>query len=276
MCITLSYKELEVVKAHHNQLNHKIASINLRICPGDRIGMYAVNHYEWAVANYAAVKAGLILVCINPAYQPRELSFALRHVGMRAIVSDTTYGRLPFSSVLSAAIQMGGVEQLEHVIFLDKTDFAIDGISTHQIGSMINDADSGDTAEMERRIASADFDSPCNIQFTSGTTGQPKAATLTHHNLINHGNFMIGPSDAESGRCGFLAQVPFFHSGGCSSTFSSMLNYGNELIIPMPHFDAMAGLKALKAYDHIAYISGVPTMYNDMLQVIKMAGIISN
>ena len=74
---------------------------------GDRIGMYAVNHYEWIVTNYAALKAGLILVCINPAYQPRELHFALNHVGVKAIVSDTVYGRIPFTSVLNAAMDQG-------------------------------------------------------------------------------------------------------------------------------------------------------------------------
>ena len=149
---SFTFSQLE---QHTNAMAANLIGLGLK--PQDRIGIYAVNHYQWVVANYAALKAGLIVVCINPAYQPRELSFALKHVGMKAIVSDTTYGRLPFSTVLNAAMSTG--HELEHVIFMDSTDFNRDDIAIHQMSEMIKDADSSDKAEMERRIAIADFDS---------------------------------------------------------------------------------------------------------------------
>ena len=143
------------LEEHTNAMAANLISLGLK--PQDRIGIYAVNHYQWVVANYAAIKAGLIVVCINPAYQPRELSFALNHVGMKAIVSDTNYGRLPFSTILNAAMDIN--HQLEHVIFMDSADFNRDDVNVHQMKEMINDADSSYKAEREERIALTDFDS---------------------------------------------------------------------------------------------------------------------
>ena len=137
--------------------------------------MYAVNHYEWIVTNYAALKAGLILVCINPAYQPRELNFALNHVGLKAIVSDTVYGRIPFSKVLNAAMDQGRLRSfyqasylykfcalghtLEHVIFLGESDFYRNDTNVHLLGNLLEGADSIHCNEVEKRIADMDFDS---------------------------------------------------------------------------------------------------------------------
>jgi len=247
--------------------------ISLGLNRGDRIGMYAVNHYEWIVTQLAAAKAGLILVCINPAYQPRELTYALNKVGVRAIVSESTYGgRLHFANVLNAA--MSEETPLEHVIFLNEEYKNMDwtnkdGVTVNQFSSLLSQADSSFLTEMEQRISIQDADEACNIQFTSGTTGNPKGATLSHHNLLNNSMYTkvsnIGNMDENSN---MLLICPMYHSSACAGSTMAMLTCGLELVMPAPHFDPVMALKAMESHN-ISTLIGVPTMFLDMLTHAK-------
>ena len=271
---TFTFTEVE---EHTNNIAANLISLGLN--KGDRIGVYGVNHYEWIATQIAAAKAGLILVCINPAYQPREMRFAFNKVGLKAIVSDTSYGRLNFAKTLSAALDDSG-DSLEHVIFFNQTykqalsDDELENwnnrgrINTSCLNDLMTGAESSDLSKMEDIIKHQDADEACNIQFTSGTTGNPKGATLSHHNLLNN-NKMVWSSDYATATddSKTLLLVPMYHSSGCAGVTMTTLNLGATIIAPAPHFDPKMALNAFEEYK-CDLVIGVPTMYLDMIDLV--------
>ena len=149
--------------------------------PGDRIGMLAPNRAEWLVAQFGSAYAGLILVNINPAYRLSELEYALNKVGCRALITETRFKSSNYIEMVQT-LYPERVPDLEQIIHLGDDDIV--GMST--LAEVMARADKQSLATLDAIAQRADFDAPINIQFTSGTTGAPKAATLTHHNMVNN------------------------------------------------------------------------------------------
>src|SRR4051812_4416361 len=153
------------------------AFIGAGIEPGDRVGIWSPNCAEWALVQYATAKAGIILVNINPAYRTSELEYVLRQSGCRMLVAATAFKNSDY--VQMVATVRGKLDELERVVFIGR-DWE----------EFVAGAERVTPAELEARQAATQFDDRINIQYTSGTTGFPKGATLSHHNILNNGYFV--------------------------------------------------------------------------------------
>src|SRR4051794_3928538 len=153
------------------------AFIAAGIAPGDRVGIWSPNCAEWALVQYATAKLGVILVNVNPAYRTSELEYALRQSGCRMLVAATAFKTSDYVTMVGEVRQ--SLPELEKVVFIgrDWDDFVAGGEAVS----------AGAVAEHQ---AATQFDDPINIQYTSGTTGFPKGATLSHHNILNNGYFV--------------------------------------------------------------------------------------
>src|SRR5919199_1368153 len=143
---------------------------------GERVGIWSPNCAEWILVQYATAKLGIILVNINPAYRTSELEYALRQSGCRLLVAATAFKTSDYVAMVEEV--RDGLEALEQVVFLDGWDEFVAG------------GDGVDGARVAELQAATQFDDPINIQYTSGTTGFPKGATLSHHNILNNGYFV--------------------------------------------------------------------------------------
>jgi fatty-acyl-CoA synthase len=237
--------------------------------PGDRIGMLAPNRAEWIVTQFGSAYAGLVLVNINPAYRLSELEYALNKVGCRALVTESVFKHSDYIAMLTelapelraaapGALQASRVPTLDMVIRLgDATSpgmLNFDAVCT----AAIDDAALADVA------AALDFDDAINIQFTSGTTGAPKAATLTHHNIVNNARMsaqIMGFTHADR----LCIPVPMYHCFGMVLGTLLCATHGAAMVLPSAGFDAGACLAAIEAERCTAF-HGVPTMFISLLE----------
>jgi fatty-acyl-CoA synthase len=220
------------------------------IMAGDRVGIWAPNCAEWVLLQYATAKAGIILVNINPAYRSHELNYALRQSGVRLLVSAESFKTSNYRAMIEEV--RAGVPGLGRVIYLGSADWD----ELFVVGRMPI-AGGGD--QLAERQVMLSFDDPINIQYTSGTTGFPKGATLSHHNILNNGYF-IGEG------CGYTEQdrvcipVPFYHCFGMVLGNLACTTHGAAIIIPAAGFDPAATLRAVAA-ERCTSLYGVPTMF---------------
>jgi fatty-acyl-CoA synthase len=238
----------------------------LGLVPGDRVGIWSPNNAEWVIAQLATARAGMILVTINPAYRLHELEYALTKVGCRALITATAFKSSDYAAMLATLLpelaasapgrlRAARVPSLEIVI----------QIGTRGIAGSFAFADvaaAGGAAEREALRALGErlqFDDPINIQFTSGTTGAPKGATLTHHNILNNGFFTAeGMRLTEEDR--LCIPVPLYHCFGMVMGVLGCVTHGAAMIFPGEGFDALAVLQAL-AEERCTALYGVPTMF---------------
>jgi fatty-acyl-CoA synthase len=240
--------------------------IALGLVPGERIGIWAPNCAAWVVTQFATAKAGLILVNINPAYRLAELEYALNKVGCKALITAAQFKTSDYIAMLEeiapeigstnpGMLRAARLPDLRLVIRLD---------SGHHPG-MLNYGDIPRLAgEGERqRLADLDrqlqFDDPINIQFTSGTTGAPKAATLTHHNIVNNA-FLVGATMELSDRDRICIPVPMYHCFGMVLGTLTCVAHGAAMVFPCEGFDPLEVLKTIEAEGCTA-LHGVPTMF---------------
>ncbi len=239
--------------------------IALGLKPGDRIGIWSPNNAEWIVTQFATAKAGLILVNINPAYRLSEVEYALNKVGCAALITATAFKTSNYIGMINtlapelAAAAPGALQaaRLPHLRAVIQIGGQAPG--TFAFGDI---ARMGGTAEAERLRDLApllQFDDPINIQFTSGTTGLPKGATLTHHNILNNGLF-IGEVMHYTEADKVCIPVPMYHCFGMVIGALACLTHGSTIVFPGEGFDPLATLETVATY-RCTSLYGVPTMF---------------
>ncbi len=214
---------------------------------GDRIGIWSPNHAEWVLVQYATARIGVIMVCINPAYRTHEVQYALNQSGCRGLVAATDFKTSNYVAMVEEV--RPDLPDLEQVIFIGTDDW----------DELLSAADATSAEELAVVEATLDPDDPINIQYTSGTTGFPKGATLTHKNILNNGYFV-----AEA--CGYTEQdrvcipVPFYHCFGMVMGNLGSTTHGATMVIPAPAFEPEATLLSV-AEEKCTSLYGVPTMF---------------
>jgi fatty-acyl-CoA synthase len=213
---------------------------------GDRVGIWSPNCAEWALVQYATAKAGIILVNINPAYRTSELAYVLKQSGCRMLVAATAFKTSDYVQMVDDV--RGDLDGLERVVFIgrDWEEFIAGGERV-----------SAD--ELRERQAATQFDDPINIQYTSGTTGFPKGATLSHHNILNNGYF-VGRGCRYSEEDRICIPVPYYHCFGMVMGNLAATSHGACMVIPAPAFDPVATLQAVQD-ESCTSLYGVPTMF---------------
>ncbi|MCU1355981.1 MAG: AMP-binding protein [Acidimicrobiales bacterium] len=219
----------------------------LGLASGDRIGMWSPNHAEWVLVQYATAKIGAILVNINPAYRSHELTYVLNQSGCRFLVAATEHKSSDYRAILEES--RPDAPLLERTIFIGTDDW--DDLLAAGV-----DQPEGVVPE---RLATLDPRDPINIQYTSGTTGFPKGATLSHRNILNNGYFVaeLCRHTPEDRVC---IPVPFYHCFGMVMGNLGCTTHGSTMVVPGPSFDPDDVLEAVAA-ERCTSLFGVPTMF---------------
>jgi fatty-acyl-CoA synthase len=234
--------------------------------PGDRIGIWAPNRLEWVLTMFAAARAGLILVNINPAYRSLELQYALRLVGCNALVFSPSFKSSDYAAMLASLIPelaaatpgrlaCAAFPQLRLLIQLG-TEPLPGTLSFNDLTNHGQDLESGVLASIEQQ---SDADQIFNIQFTSGTTGRPKGAALTHFNMVNNG-FFVGEGLRLTDADKICIPVPMYHCFGMVLGVLAAMTHGAASVFCSEGFDALAVLQAV-ASERCTVLHGVPTMF---------------
>ena len=205
------------------------------ITKGDRVGIWAPNCAEWVLTQYATAKIGAILVNVNPAYRTHELQFVVGQSGMRLLISAVSFKTSDYRAMIT---EIGFTE----VIYIGSRDWK----------DLFRDGDKPDMSALS-------FDDPINIQYTSGTTGFPKGATLSHHNILNNGYF-VGELVHYTEHDRIALPVPLYHCFGMVMGNLAATSHGACIVLPAPGFDPAATLAAV-AGEKITSLYGVPTMF---------------
>ena len=233
---------------------------------GDRIGIWSLNRAEWTLTQFAAARAGLILVTINPAYRLSELEFALNKVDCVALVTATAFKNSDYIGMVNALapelaasipgqLSSARLPQLRAVIQIGGPP-APGAIPFDDVAARGGEAE---RAELRELASLLQFDDAVNIQFTSGTTGSPKGVTLTHHNILNNGYF-VGRAMRLTAADRICIPVPLYHCFGMVMGNLAAVTHGCAMVYPGEGFDPLATLEAVQAEGCTA-LYGVPTMF---------------
>ena len=221
--------------------------LGLGLAKGDRLGIWSPNRYEWALVQYATAKLGVILVNVNPAYRSSELEFALRQSGCRVLVSAPEFKGSDYAAMVAEV--RDSLPALERVVLLDSPEWA--ALAAGEGGP--------DAAELRARMDALGCDDPINIQYTSGTTGSPKGATLTHHNILNNAllqSGVLGYTEADR----VCIPVPLYHCFGMVLGNLACSVRGACMVYPEAAFEPLATFEAV-ARERCTSLYGVPTMF---------------
>jgi fatty-acyl-CoA synthase len=240
---------------------------------GDRIGIWSTNNLEWLLLQMATARIGTILVTINPAYRLKELSYALRRSEIQGLFVIPSFRTSDYVSMLvelipelkddkAGELKNHDLPLLRQVVMYDpvapmETRRSYPGFNTWS--DILEQAGSISLKELDRITASSDIDDPINIQYTSGTTGHPKAVVLSHHNILNNAYF-TGLSMHFTEKDRLCVPVPFYHCFGIVLSNLLCLSHGACIVIACEHFDALEVLRAIEA-EKCTAVHGVPTMF---------------
>jgi fatty-acyl-CoA synthase len=272
---------LQQVRWSYAELKHRVdllaaGLLSLGLRPGDRIGIWAPNCAEWAVTQFASAKAGLILVNINPAYRLSELEFCLKKVGCRALITAERLKSSDYLSMLRTLapeldsctaneLSSTRLPQLKLVIRLGRTRTP----GCLNFDDVMEQATSACHARLAQIGVDAQPDDAINIQFTSGTTGLPKGATLSHYNILNNGYF-VGRGIGLTERDRICIPVPLYHCFGMVMGNLAAIAHGAAMIYPAESFDPARTLEAVDR-ERATALYGVPTMFIAELETPEFA-----
>ncbi len=217
------------------------------VAKGDRVGVWAPNRSEWTLTQYAAAKVGAILVNVNPAYRTHEFAYAVNQSGMRLLVTATEFKTSDYRAMIAET--RAECPTLERVVHLDTDDWA----------GLVAEGERVPADAVAERMATLAPDDAINIQYTSGTTGYPKGATLSHRNILNNGYLtteLIGFTEEDR----LCIPVPFYHCFGMVMGNLGCTSHGATMVIPAPAFDPEATLRCV-AEERCTGLYGVPTMF---------------
>jgi fatty-acyl-CoA synthase len=238
----------------------------LGLAPGDRVGIWSPNNVEWVLTQLATARAGMVLVCINPAYRLHELDYALNKAGCAALVTATAFKTSDYAGMLLELLPElrrcpPGLLEAARVPAL-RSIVQIGALTLPGSFAFADVMARGGAEEKARLIGLADtlqFDDPVNIQFTSGTTGAPKGATLTHHNLLNNG-YVCGATMRYTPEDRLCIPVPLYHCFGNSIGVMACISHATAMVFPGEGFDPLAVLQTVDA-ERCTSLYGVPTMF---------------
>ena len=225
------------------------------IVKGDRVGIWAPNCAEWTLVQYATAKIGAILVNINPAYRTHELQYVLNQAGIKMLVSAPSFKTSNYAAMIEEV--RDEVPTLERVVLLGDASW----------DELWAAAESVTQEELEAIAAGLDRNEPINIQYTSGTTGFPKGATLSHRNILNNG-FFVGELCKYTEADRICIPVPFYHCFGMVMGNLAATSHGACMVIPAPGFDPALTLAAVRD-EKCTSLYGVPTMFVAEWQLIE-------
>ena len=216
------------------------------VAKGDRVGIWSTNYAEWVLVQYATARIGAILVTINPAYRSSELEYVLNQSEVSVLVTVEAFLASDYRSMID---EVWNRVPTSRVVYLRTDDW----------DELLAAADAVSLAQLEERTAGLDPDDAINIQYTSGTTGFPKGATLSHRNILNNG-FFIGEACKYTELDRVCIPVPFYHCFGMVLGNLACTTHGSAMVIPAAGFDAAATLRAV-ATERCTSLYGVPTMF---------------
>ncbi|MGH7068298.1 MAG: AMP-binding protein [Acetobacteraceae bacterium] len=239
--------------------------IALGLTPGDRVGIWSLNCAEWVLTQLATARAGLILVNINPAYRLAELEYALNKVGCAALVTADHFKTSDYLGMLNellpelaksrpGALEAAKAPRLKTVIGIGDAPPGV--VPFAEVNALCGAREVARIGDLGTRLQ---FDQPINIQFTSGTTGAPKGATLTHHNVLNNG-FFIGEAMRLTAADRLCIPVPLYHCFGMVLGNLAAMTHAAAMVFPGRGFDALATLETV-ASERCTALHGVPTMF---------------
>ena len=217
------------------------------LAKGDRVALWSPNSADWVLVQYATADVGIVLVNVNPAYRSHELAYVLSQSGAKAIFSASRFKTSDYRAMVEEV--RAECPQLEQAIFLDDPAFA----------EVSRRGDEVSLEELEKRRASLSPDDPIDIQYTSGTTGFPKGATLSHHAILNNG-FFVGELVHYTEHDRVCLPVPFYHCFGMVMGNLAATSHGATIVIPSASFDPKAALEAVSK-ERCTSLYGVPTMF---------------
>jgi len=225
--------------------------IGAGIATGDRVGVWAPNCAEWTISQYAAAKVGAILVNVNPSYRTHELSYAVNQSGLKMLISAVEFKTSNYREMVNETISTGSItgDVLERVVYIGTDDWA----------ALLADGEGVPDDAVAERMATLRPGDAINIQYTSGTTGYPKGATLSHRNILNNGYFTtetINLTDQDR----LCIPVPFYHCFGMVMANLGCTSHGATMVIPAAGFDPAATLQAV-SQERCTALYGVPTMF---------------
>jgi fatty-acyl-CoA synthase len=240
--ISFTYAELD---EGVNRLARALMAAGLE--PGDRLGIWSPNCVEWLMLQFATAKAGVILVNINPAYRTTELEYALNQSGCRVLVAASSFKSSDYEAMVEEV--RDNLPALERTVFLGTTGW----------DELLAEAGRVSDEELRTRADALQFDDPINIQYTSGTTGFPKGATLSHHNILNNG-FFIGEFCRYTEADRVCIPVPFYHCFGMVLGNLACTTHGACIVLPEAAFEPRSVLETVEA-ERCTSLYGVPTMF---------------
>ena len=221
--------------------------LDLGVVKGDRVGIWAPNRAEWVLVQYATARLGSVLVNINPAYRTHELEYVLQQSGISVLVAAPSFKTSDYAGMIEEV--RGKCPDLREVVLFGGPAW----------DSLLEAGDRSDRSRLAEVEATLSPDDPVNIQYTSGTTGFPKGATLSHHNILNNG-FSVGELLGYTEQDRIAIPVPFYHCFGMVMANLAATSHGACMVIPGPGFDPAASLEAVQA-ERCTSLYGVPAMF---------------